>query len=48
MTYLATEMGRSAALPMGDLCFEPAYKSEDALEGPRAFRERRPPRWQDR
>ena len=48
LTYVATEMGRSAALPMGDLCFEPAYKSEDALEGPRAFRERRKPRWQGR
>ena len=48
MTYLATEMGRSAALPMGDMCFEEAYASEDALEGPRAFREKRPPRWQGR
>lgn len=48
ITYLATEMGRSAALPLSDLCFEEAYSSEDALEGPRAFRERRPPRWQGR
>ncbi len=48
LTYAATEMGRSAALPIGDLCFEPAYKSEDALEGPRAFKERRKPRWQGR
>ena len=46
MTYMATEMGRSAALPLGDLCFERSYLSEDALEGPRAFRERRAPRWQ--
>lgn len=45
MTYMATEMGRSAALPIGDLCFERSYLSEDALEGPRAFRERRAPRW---
>ena len=45
MTYLATEMGRSAAMPLGDLCFERSYLSEDALEGPRAFRERRAPRW---
>ena len=48
MTYMATEMGRSAAYPVGDYCFEAAYKSEDALEGPRAFRERRPPKWQGR
>ena len=26
--------------------WEPVYLSEDAQEGPRAFRERRPPRWQ--
>ena len=48
MTYMATEMGRSAALPVGDFCFEQAYRSEDALEGPLAFRERRAPRWQGR
>ncbi len=48
LTYMATEMGRSAALPVGDYCFEQAYKSEDALEGPRAFRERRKPKWQGR
>jgi len=48
LTYLATEMGRSAAYPMGDFCFEAAYRSEDALEGPRAFRERRAPKWKGR
>lgn len=48
LTYAATEMGRSAALPMGDLCFERSYLSEDALEGPRAFRERRKPNWKGR
>lgn len=48
LTYLSTEMGRSAALPAGDLCFERSYMSEDALEGPRAFRERRAPRWKGR
>lgn len=46
LTYMATEMGRSAALPVGDYCFAAAYASEDALEGPRAFAERRKPRWQ--
>ena len=45
MTYMATEMGRTAALPIGDMCFERSYLSEDALEGPRAFRERRKPNW---
>ena len=45
LTYMATEMGRSAAFPLGDLCYERAYLSEDALEGPRAFRERRKPNW---
>lgn len=45
MTYMATEMGRTAAFPMGDMCFERSYLSEDALEGPRAFRERRKPDW---
>jgi enoyl-CoA hydratase/carnithine racemase len=28
--------------------WEPVYRSADAQEGPRAFRERRPPRWQGR
>ncbi len=48
LTYLAAEMGRTAAMTAGDAVFEPAYRSEDALEGPRAFRERRAPRWQGR
>jgi len=45
LTYMSTEMGRSAAMPLGDLCYERSYLSEDALEGPRAFRERRKPNW---
>ena len=48
LTYMAADMGRSASMPAGDLCFEAAYASEDALEGPRAFAERRAPRWQGR
>lgn len=48
LTYLASELGRTAAMAAGDAVFEPAYRSEDALEGPRAFRERRAPRWQGR
>ena len=48
LTYMATEMGRSAALPVGDFCFQASYASADAIEGPRAFAERRAPRWQGR
>ena len=48
LTFMATEMGRSAALPAGDLCFQASYASADAIEGPRAFAERRAPRWQGR
>lgn len=42
---LATEMGRSAALKAARAAWERAYHSEDAQEGPRAFAEKRPPRW---
>lgn len=45
MVYLATEMGRSAALNAADVLFEPVYLSEDAREGPRAFVEKRKPAW---
>lgn len=48
LTYVACETGRSAAMPLGDLCFEEAYRSEDAIEGPLAFRERRTPEWRGR
>lgn len=41
----ATEMGRSAALRVADQIFEPVYTSEDAIEGPKAFREKRKPVW---
>jgi len=48
MVYAAAERGWSAALEEGDRLFEPVYLSEDAQEGPRAFREKRKPRWQGR
>lgn len=48
MVYRAA-VGRSdAALAAADAIWEPVYRSEDAQEGPRAFREKRAPRWQGR
>ncbi len=41
----ATEMGRTHALEKAYEIFKPVYESEDAQEGPRAFREKRAPRW---
>lgn len=46
LVYLSSEMGRSAALRAAYPLFEPVYRSEDALEGPRAFGEKRSPKWQ--
>jgi enoyl-CoA hydratase len=46
MAYLSTEMGRTAALDAANAVFEKVYTSEDAQEGPRAFREKRKPNWQ--
>jgi enoyl-CoA hydratase len=45
---IATEMGRSAALKAARHASEVCYNSEDAQEGPRAFAEKRAPRWQGR
>jgi enoyl-CoA hydratase/carnithine racemase len=45
MVMLSTEMGRSAALLAARQASEVAYRSEDAQEGPRAFAEKRRPRW---
>jgi enoyl-CoA hydratase/carnithine racemase len=48
LVYLSTEMGRSAGLRAAQHLFESVYLSEDAQEGPRAFAEKRPPKWQGR
>ena len=48
LVYLSTEMGRSAALRAAYPLFESVYLSEDAQEGPRAFAEKRTPRWTGR
>jgi len=48
MVMLSTEMGRSAALQAARHASEPAYLSEDAQEGPKAFAERRRPVWKGR
>jgi enoyl-CoA hydratase len=48
MVRLSTEMGRSAALRASYRAFDSVYLSEDALEGPRSFREKRKPVWKGR
>ena len=48
MVYAAAEVGRTEAYGMAEALFERAYLSEDAQEGPRAFREKRSPVWKGR
>jgi enoyl-CoA hydratase/carnithine racemase len=47
MVMLSTEMGRSAALQAARQASEVAYRSQDAQEGPKAFAEKRRPRWKN-
>ena len=48
MVYAAADRGWLDGLGEGDRLFESVYKSEDAQEGPRAFREKRRPVWKAR
>ena len=48
MVYLSSEMGLTAALRVAHQLFEPVLSSEDAQEGPAAFREKRKPSWKGR
>jgi enoyl-CoA hydratase/carnithine racemase len=45
MVYAVAGSSLADALDEGDRVWQPVYESEDAQEGPRAFREKRPPRW---
>jgi enoyl-CoA hydratase/carnithine racemase len=45
MVYAVAGRSLADALDEGDRVWQPVYESEDAQEGPRAFREKRAPRW---
>jgi len=46
--YASAQLSRSEAFDEAERLWEPVYLSDDAQEGPRAFREKRPPRWTGR
>jgi enoyl-CoA hydratase/carnithine racemase len=48
MVYAVAGASLADALEEGDRVWEPVYESEDAQEGPRAFREKRAPVWSGR
>lgn len=48
LVRISTEAGASPARRHANHLFEPVYRSRDAQEGPRAFREKRAPRWEGR
>jgi enoyl-CoA hydratase/carnithine racemase len=45
---LVAEYPLSEALIEAEKIWEPVYRSQDAQEGPAAFRDRRPPAWKGR
>lgn len=45
MVYATAEVGWTEGLEIGDRIWDPVYRSQDAQEGPRAFKEKRAPRW---
>lgn len=48
MVYAVAGATLADALDAGDRIWQPVYESEDAQEGPRAFREKRAPVWRGR
>lgn len=48
MCYKARDTGYTAGLNMATYLWDRVYHSEDAIEGPRAFREKRKPDWKSR
>ena len=48
MIWATAGLSPAEAAAIADEIYEPVYASDDAQEGPRAFAEKRPPRWQGR
>lgn len=48
MVYAVAEHGRATAFEEAERIWAPVYLSADAQEGPRAFAEKRSPRWEGR
>jgi enoyl-CoA hydratase/carnithine racemase len=48
MVYAVAGKSLASALDEGERIWQPVYESEDAQEGPRAFREKRAPVWRGR